>query len=189
MIKIQSADQVEDSFFNGRDFGDSIDTVRTVLNNVRQSGDSALHEYSEKFDVSAPASFLIPQEELKAAAEKMKKNEPELYESLCYSHDMALKFAKKQKECFTDFETELESGVFTGQKNIPVEKAGVYVPAGRFPLVSTVVMTVTPAAAAGVKEIILCTPPRVHPDDKKMPAVREHREMHTSEENRTPMKT
>ena len=83
----------------------------------------------------------------KAAAEKMKKNEPELYESLCYSHDMALKFAKKQKECFTDFETELESGVFTGQKNIPVEKAGVYVPAGRFPLVSTVVMTVTPAAA------------------------------------------
>lgn len=167
MIKIQSADQVEDSFFNGRDFGDSIDTVRTVLNNVRQSGDSALHEYSEKFDVSAPASFLIPQEELKAAAEKMKKNEPELYESLCYSHDMALKFAKKQKECFTDFETELESGVFTGQKNIPVEKAGVYVPAGRFPLVSTVVMTVTPAAAAGVKEIILCTPPRVHPDDKK----------------------
>ena len=71
--------QGEDSFFNGRDFGDSIDTVRTVLNNVRQSGDSALHEYSEKFDVSAPASFLIPQEELKAAAEKMKKNEPEYW--------------------------------------------------------------------------------------------------------------
>jgi len=57
--------------------------------------------------------------------------------------------------------------MFTGQKNIPVDRAGVYVPAGRFPLVSTVVMTITPAEAAGVKEIVLCTPPRVHPEDKK----------------------
>ena len=52
------------------------------------------------------------------------------------------------------------------QNNIPVDRAGAYVPAGRFPLVSTVVMTITPAVAAGVKEIILCTPPRVHPEDK-----------------------
>ena len=96
----------------------------------------------------------------------MEKNNPELYKSLCYSHDLALKFALKQKESFDDFEVELEEGVFTGQKNIPVEKAGVYVPAGRSPLVSTVVMTVPHAAAAGAKEIILCTPPRVHPSQK-----------------------
>ena len=83
-----------------------------------------------------------------------------------YSHELAYKFACKQKESFDDFEVELTPGMFTGQKTIPVEKAGVYVPAGRFPLVSTVVMTVTPAVAAGVKEIVLCTPPRVHPDDK-----------------------
>ena len=96
----------------------------------------------------------------------MQKENPELYKSLCYSHDLALRFAKKQRESFDNFEVELEPGLFTGQKNIPVEKAGVYVPAGRFPLVSTVVMTVTPAVAAGVKDIVLCTPPRVHPDDK-----------------------
>ncbi|MCK9170773.1 MAG: histidinol dehydrogenase, partial [Treponema sp.] len=70
------------------------------------------------------------------------------------------------KESFNDFEVELEPGLFTGQKTIPVEHAGVYVPAGRFPLVSTVIMTVTPAAAAGVKNIVLCTPPRVHPEDR-----------------------
>ncbi|MFA6856723.1 MAG: histidinol dehydrogenase, partial [Treponema sp.] len=70
------------------------------------------------------------------------------------------------KESFNDFEVELEPGLFTGQKTIPVEHAGVYVPAGRFPLVSTVIMTVTPAAAAGVKNIELCTPPRVHPEDR-----------------------
>jgi len=166
MIKIQKANEVEESFFTGRNFGDSIETVRDVLKNVQSKKDEALHEYSAKFDVSSPKNFEIPMEELKAAAEKMQKNNPELYKSLTYSHDLALKFALKQKECFTDFETELTPGVITGQKNIAVERAGVYVPAGRFPLVSTVVMTVTPAAAAGVKEIILCTPPRVHPEDK-----------------------
>lgn len=166
MIKIQNASEVEESFFTGRDFGDSIDVVRDVLKDVQTRKDTAVREYSEKFDVSSPSQFEIPMSELKAAAEKMEKENPELYKSLCFSHEMALKFAKKQRECFTDFETELEPGLVTGQKNIAVDKAGVYVPAGRFPLVSTVVMTVTPAVAAGVKEIILCTPPRVHPSEK-----------------------
>ena len=166
MIKIQKYSEVDDSFFSGRDFGGSIDVVKDILVDVKSRGDKALAEYGEKFDVSAPASLEIPMAELKAAAEKMQRENPELYKSLCYSHDLALRFAKKQKESFDDFEVELESGMFTGQKNIPVERAGVYVPAGRFPLVSTVVMTVTPAAAAGVKEIVLCTPPRVHTDDK-----------------------
>ena len=165
MIKITKYSDLDDSFFVGRDFGSSIDIVKDVLVDVKNRGDQALSEYGAKFDVSAPAHFEIPQEELKKAAEHMKATNPDLYNSLCYSRDLALRFAKKQAECFTDFETELEPGMFTGQKNIPVDRAGVYVPAGRFPLVSTVVMTVSPAVAAGVKEIILCTPPRVHPDD------------------------
>lgn len=166
MIKIINYKDLKDDFFNGRNFGSSIDIVKDILLNVKTNGDKALLEYGTKFDVSAPSSLEIPQSELKAAAQKMQKENPELYKSLCYSHDLALRFAKKQRESFDNFEVELEPGLFTGQKNIPVEKAGVYVPAGRFPLVSTVVMTVTPAVAAGVKEIILCTPPRVHPDDR-----------------------
>ena len=166
MIKIQRYAEVEPEFFDGRDFGGSIDIVKDVLNDVKNRGDAALAEYGAKFDVSAPKTLEIPQEELKAAAEKMQRDNPDLYGALTYSHDLALRFAKKQRESFDDFETELEPGVFTGQKNIPVERAGVYVPAGRFPLVSTVVMTITPAVAAGVKEIVLCTPPRVHPADK-----------------------
>ena len=166
MIKIQPYTETEPEFFDGRDFGGSIDIVKDVLNDVKNRGDAALAEYGAKFDVSAPKTLEIPQEELKAAAEKMQRDNPDLYGALTYSHDLALRFAKKQRESFDDFETELEPGVFTGQKNIPVERAGVYVPAGRFPLVSTVVMTITPAVAAGVKEIVLCTPPRVHPADK-----------------------
>ncbi len=166
MIRIQKYADIEPEFFDGRDFGGSIDIVKDVLSDVKKRGDQALAEYGAKFDVSAPKTLEIPQTELKAAAEKMQRENPDLYNALTYSHDLVLRFAKKQRESFDDFETELEPGLFTGQKNIPVEKAGVYVPAGRFPLVSTVVMTITPAVAAGVKEVILCTPPRVHPDDK-----------------------
>ena len=166
MIKIVESKDVEKAFFEGRDFGGSIDIVKDVLTDVKNKGDSALREYGAKFDVSSPAAMEIPVEELKAAADKMKASNPDLYESLCYSHDMALRFAKKQRESFDDFEIELAPGVFTGQKNIAVDRAGVYVPAGRFPLVSTVVMTVTPAVAAGVKDVVMCTPPRVHPADK-----------------------
>ncbi len=166
MIKIQKYEDIEADFFDGRDFGASIDTVKDVLSDVKKRGDQALAEYGARFDLSAPKTLEIPKAELKAAAEKMQKENPELYKALNYSHDLALRFAKKQRESFDDFEVELEPGLFTGQKNIPVDRAGVYVPAGRFPLVSTVVMTITPAVAAGVKEIVLCTPPRVHPDDK-----------------------
>ncbi|MBP5436589.1 MAG: histidinol dehydrogenase [Treponema sp.] len=165
MIKIQNVKDVEESFFAGRDFGDSIQTVRDVLKDVQLRGDQALQEYSRKFDLAAPATLEIPFDELKSAAQKMERENPNLYKSICYSHDLALRFAKKQRESFNDFETELEPGLFTGQKNIAVDRAGAYVPAGRFPLVSCVVMTITPAVAAGVKDIILCTPPRVHPDD------------------------
>ena len=170
MIRIQKAAEVEPEFYTGRDFGDSIAVVRDVLSDVQKNGDRALASYGARFDVSAPAGFEIPQAELKAAAEKMKRNSPDLYDSLCYSHELALRFARKQKESFGDFEIELEPGVFTGQKNIAVERAGVYIPAGRFPLVSTVIMAVTPAVAAGVKEVILCTPPRVHPDNAQAAA-------------------
>lgn len=169
MIKIQKISEIENSFFGERDFGDSIQAVRDILKDVKARGDEALHEYSKKFDAASPETFLIPESTLKACAEKMQKENIDLYNSLCYSRDLAVKFAKKQRESFDDFEMEIADGVFTGQKNIAVEKAGLYVPAGRFPLVSTVVMTTSPAVAAGVKEIVLCTPPRKNPDGSSRP--------------------
>ena len=88
---------------------------------------------------------------------------------MCRSHDLALTFALRQKESFDDFEMEIAPGLFTGQKTIPIERAGVYVPAGRFPLLSSVVMCITPAKAAGCKEIVLCIPPRENPKNAKAP--------------------
>ena len=166
MIKIQKYIDVEPEFFKARSFGDSNEVVTSVLEEVQKRGDAALRLYGQKFDVAVPGVFEIPQEELKAAAEKLKIEKRDVYDAIVYSHDLALRFATKQKNSFIDFEEELEPGLFTGQKTLPVDRAGCYVPAGRFPLVSTVIMTVTPAVAAGVPEVILCTPPRVHPDDK-----------------------
>ena len=166
MIKIQKYSDVEKDFFDGRSFGNKTDeTVKSVLEEVQNKGDAALRIYGTKFDVAVPEVFEVPQEELKAAGEKLMIQKRDIYDALVYSHDLALRFAKSQRKSFKDFEEELEPGLFTGQKTIPVETAGCYVPAGRFPLVSTVIMTVTPAVAAGVKNVIMCTPPRVHPDD------------------------
>lgn len=169
MIRIQKADEIEEEFFCTRNFGESIESVRDILRNVKLRKDEALRDYSKKFDLASPYNLKIPEETLKTAAEKMHSENPKLYDSLCYSRDLAVRFAKRQRESFDDFEIELEPGIFTGQKNIPVEKAGLYVPAGRFPLVSTVVMTSSPAIAAGVNEIILCTPPRKNPDGSGKP--------------------
>ncbi len=166
MINIQKYADVEPDFFKGRAFGESNEVVTSVLEEVQKRGDAALRLYGQKFDVAVPAQFEVPQEELKAAAEKLKIEKRDVYDAIVYSHDLALRFAKLQKKSFKDFEEELEPGLFTGQKTIPVDTAGCYVPAGRFPLVSTVIMTVTPAVAAGVPNVIMCTPPRVHPDDK-----------------------
>ena len=166
MIKISKYEELEDDFFNARSFGNKTDeTVKSVLEEVQSKGDAALRIYGSKFDVSVPQSFEVPQEELKNAAENLKIKNRDEYDAIVYSHNLALRFAKLQRKSFKDFEEELEPGLFTGQKTISVESAGCYVPAGRFPLVSTVIMTVTPAIAAGVKNVIMCTPPRVHPDD------------------------
>lgn len=69
-------------------------------------------------------------------------------------------FAKIQLKQLKDFEIEIQKGVFVGQKIIPIEKVGAYIPAGSYPLISTVLMTCIPARVAGVKEIIICSPPR-----------------------------
>lgn len=166
MIQIVRPDELGGEWFGGRDFSGTDEIARDIVADVAENGDSALRTYGAKFDVSSPETFLIPEDELRAAAEKLQKQNPDVYDAICYSHELAYKFAQRQKKSFDDFEIELAPGLLTGQKTIPVERAGVYVPAGRFPLFSTVVMAVTPAVAAGVREIVLCTPPRVHPDDR-----------------------
>ncbi|MBQ9238412.1 MAG: histidinol dehydrogenase [Treponema sp.] len=166
MITIQRSDELDDSFFLPREFAELNNTVGEIVAAVATRGDAALAEYGARFDGVVPTSFLVSPDDARAAAEHLRSAMPQVYDALRYSYDLALRFAQRQRESFVDFETELEPGLFTGQKNIPVDRAGVYIPAGRFPLISTVIMTVAPAQAAGVRSIVLCSPPRVHPDNR-----------------------
>ncbi|MCQ2580092.1 MAG: histidinol dehydrogenase [Treponemataceae bacterium] len=174
-IQIISAKDLAQSFFTSERLASTAETsdvsskVAAIIADVRAKKDAAIKEYSSKFDRATPDVLEIPREELEKAKEELKTQNSKLYESLCRSHELALAFALRQKDSFDNFEMEIAPGLFTGQKTIPIERAGVYVPAGRFPLLSTVVMCITPAKAAGCKEIVLCTPPREHPANPKAP--------------------
>ncbi|MDR3284603.1 MAG: histidinol dehydrogenase [Treponema sp.] len=165
LIRIIRAKDIHGEFYAPRAAAQVTESVKSIIGSVKQWGDSAVAEYSVAFDKIAPASLRVAPADIDAAGAALKTEQPALYDALCYSRGLALRFAQKQRECFTDFEEELEPGLFTGQKNIPVDRAGIYVPAGRFPLLSTVIMTLSPAVAAGVPEIVLCTPPRLYPGE------------------------
>ncbi len=163
-IKLITETEIPASFFSPRRVEVSDEAVRAIIESVKKEGDKALHRYSAEFDKFDPPQFLIEETVLEKCLVDMKRENPELYSALCLSRDLALMFAEKQKMSFKDFEAEISPGLFAGQKNIPVEKAGLYVPAGRFPLISSLIMCACPAKAAGVQEIILCTPP-IHSEE------------------------
>lgn len=158
-IRIITGDEIPESFFSPQRAEAPEETVREILHKVRTEGDAALHAFSQAFDGFDPPVLETGADVLEECRAEMEKENPQLYHALCLSRDLGMDFARKQKACFTDFETELSPGLFAGQKNIPVDRAGLYVPAGRFPLLSSVIMCACPAKAAGVPEVILCTPP------------------------------
>jgi histidinol dehydrogenase len=164
VIKVIDYKDIPESFYSVRRLSDGLEVVPLILEDVRSRGDGAIRTYASKFDRANPSSFLIPEADLKAAEERLKAEDRELYDALSLSRALAMKFALRQRESFEDFREELSPGLITGQRTIAVERAGVYAPAGRFPLFSSVIMGSVPAQAAGVKEVILCTPPAPHPD-------------------------
>ncbi|HON14350.1 MAG TPA: histidinol dehydrogenase [Treponema sp.] len=133
--------------------------VLEIIRGVRSGGDRALREYSLRFDKSSPDSFEIPLDEARQALAELEAINASLVSALGLAASHIRSFAELQRRSFTDFEVELEPGLFTGQRNIPVERTAVYVPAGRFPLISTVLMGVIPARVAGVDQVILLSPP------------------------------
>jgi histidinol dehydrogenase len=133
--------------------------VRDIIADLRNEGDNALRRYTERFDRVSLRRFEVPLEKAQAAWELLVKEEPELASALELAAAHIRRFADLQCSQITDFETEMSPGLFTGQRVIPVERAAVYVPAGRFPLFSSVLMGVIPALAAGVGKVILASPP------------------------------
>lgn len=130
------------------------DTVAEIIANVRKNGDKALFEYCEKFDKARLSSLKVSDEEIKEAVASV---EPEFIDILKRAASNIRKFHEKQKR--NSFIINDENGIVMGQKVIPVDRAGLYVPGGTAAYPSTVLMDAVPAKIAGVKEVVMVTPP------------------------------
>ena len=139
--------------------GDVNAAVEKIIADVRHEGDRAVRRYASRFDRSSPEKLELPPAAAEEAWTELERAEPDLAFALSLASDHIRGFAETQKSQFRDFETEIAPGLFTGQRVIPVERAAVYVPAGRFPLVSSVLMGLIPALTAGVDQVILSSPP------------------------------
>lgn len=138
-------------------FGERIspeEAVRRILRDVQHNGDQALHSWTEKLDGKSPSSFRISSRALQNALDSIPNAERAALE---LSAKRIEAFYKKQP--LTTWITQ-ELGGMLGQLIRPIERVGLYIPGGTAPLPSTVLMSAVPAKVAGVKEIVLVTPPQ-----------------------------
>jgi len=133
--------------------------VKGIIAAVRAEGDAAVRRFASRFDKSSPEKLEVPFSLALEAKEEMRLGDPQLYSAIELSASHIKRFCRKQREQFFDFEYEMEKGIITGQRVIPVKRAAVYVPGGRFPLFSSVMMCLLPAFCAGVEEVIFASPP------------------------------
>lgn len=144
---------IDDIFHRTEEKTDVADAVAEILADVRKNGDEALRRYCERFD-GAKLDVLEVSAEERAAA--MAAVDPELIAILKEAAANIRAFHEKQKR--TDFVITEKDGVVLGQKIIPLDRAGIYVPGGTACYPSTVLMDTIPAKIAGVREIIMTTP-------------------------------
>jgi sulfopropanediol 3-dehydrogenase len=125
-----------------------------MLNDIRENGETAVKKYAQKLD-NWTGDFIITQDDIAKAAASLDQR---MKEDIQFAHDQVFTFAKKQRESMLEFETELHSGVIAGQKLIPVNVAGCYVPGGRFAHAASALMSIATAKAAGVPYVVACSP-------------------------------
>ena len=166
MIRIMKYGEVpnEEIFARSMPTVNVADKVAEIIRNVRERGDEALREYTEKFDGARPESILVTPEEMDDA---LAQTDPSFMAVLEKAAANIRKFHSRQVR--NSFIINDEDGILMGQKVIPVDRAGLYVPGGTAVYPSTVLMDVIPAKIAGVKEVIITTPPG--PDGKINPAI------------------
>ncbi|MBQ7040281.1 MAG: histidinol dehydrogenase [Clostridia bacterium] len=157
MIKILKYGEVsnDEIFARTEPEFDVEEIVFDIIADVRKNGDSALFKYCEKFDKAKLSSLLVTKEEIDEALTKV---EPKFLEILEKAAANIRKFHEKQVR--NSFIINDENGIVTGQKVIPVDRAGLYVPGGTAAYPSTVLMDSIPAKIAGVKEVVMVTPPQ-----------------------------
>ncbi|VUT27773.1 MAG: bifunctional histidinal dehydrogenase/ histidinol dehydrogenase [Candidatus Syntrophoarchaeum sp. GoM_oil] len=152
ILKKLKAEEIHRLFNRSVEYLDFMDDVAGIVETVISEGDDALLKFTEKFDGVKLSALEIKEEEIKSAMDEV---DPDLLIHLKLAHKNILAFHLRQKdrEFWMD---EITDGITLGQKRVPIESVGAYVPAG-YP--STALMTVTPAKVAGVPNIVVTTAP------------------------------
>lgn len=132
-------------------------TVKAILENVKNNGDKAVKEYTAMFDCPNAKYYRVPDEAIQDALTEANEKSPEFVEAMLNAVENITAFHTRQKRegfCVTE-----ENGVIMGQRVRGLDKVGLYVPGGTAAYPSSVLMNAIPAKIAGVKEVIMVTPP------------------------------
>ena len=130
--------------------------VQDILSEIEEGGDEKALEYAAKFD-NYDGEIILSKNAIDAATELVPEK---MKQDIKFAHSNVERFAKAQKSTVANFETEVVPGLIAGQKAIPVNAAGCYIPGGRYSHIASAIMTVTTAKVAGCENIIACSPPR-----------------------------
>ena len=130
--------------------------VETMLARIESEGEEAAIAYGRELD-GYTGDIVVSADVIAAAGDQVSQ---QLKDDIRFSFDRVTKFAEAQKASIWEFETELSPGLWAGQKLIPIETAGCYVPGGRYAHVASAIMSIATARVAGVEHIVACTAPR-----------------------------
>jgi sulfopropanediol 3-dehydrogenase len=133
------------------------EVVSQIILEIEKDGISAVRRYSEKFDGWNPSSFRVSEGEIQQAKKTI---DPQLARNIDFAREQVEKFAKLQKQTLKEFSTQTLPGVTLGQKHIPINSVGSYVPGGRYPLIASAIMTIAVPKVAGVRRIVATAPPQ-----------------------------
>jgi sulfopropanediol 3-dehydrogenase len=136
---------------------DLSDRVREIIGDIEQNGDDAVRRYASELDRWERQEFRVSADEVAAARKAMS---PVFKEDFAFCKKQVTDFAKRQRDSVMEFEAEFGPGITLGQKLIPVDVVGCYIPGGKYPLISAALMSVATAKAAGVNHVVGAAPPR-----------------------------
>lgn len=158
MISIYTKDEFKNLPSNQTDFNDKqLQSVQAILRDVQKRQDDALREYTKTFDNVELYDFAVPEDEIERAYNDC---DPELLSDLSMAFQNILTYHKQQRQ--EGYTLHLPNNSYVGQLVRPIEQVGIYVPGGTAAYPSTVLMNAAPAIIAGVKRIVMISPPTVN---------------------------
>jgi sulfopropanediol 3-dehydrogenase len=134
-----------------------VERVRAMLEDIETNRDAAVRRYARELDRWESPEFRVSAAEIDAAGKAMSAT---FKDDFAYCKGQITEFARRQRESIREFETEVGDGITLGQKIVPVETVGCYIPGGKYPLISAAIMSVATAKVAGVPHVLGAAPPR-----------------------------